>query len=236
MLPNLSPITQEVLPDFFSDEFHRKASSALQRVEGMALPNFLAGRAFHSMVCDILGDQLSSRSDTLVECVREFMQRVLRTLCEHACANQPESLKSKVVQVITDLLDEKESSCKHIISKICQAELGWMFTQNESYKKTLSSVNAMVKSVAKSKINMGVLAAHRMRRRRRALRPRDTCGVPKHFIRNMVNATNMDMQTKDENQHLMATWDLQVGLSLPSYCISISGYRTTYARSLRVDI
>lgn len=102
-MTNLSSITQAVIPDFFSGDFHQKAYKALERVDGMTLSNFLGGRVFHDMVRDIFQEELSSRSESLAEEVREYMQGVLCALCEHACVHHPDSLKTKIMDAMKDL-------------------------------------------------------------------------------------------------------------------------------------
>lgn len=161
---------QEVLPDFFSEHYHRKASSYLESKEGITLSNFLAGRVFHEMAQDLFEQQLPSRSEDLVERVREYMQDVFVVLCETVCAPFPRALRRKIDEMVMVFLSEIATRCKGVISSLCRAELAWTFTQNDSYYDVLGLVDGSREKVSQ-------------------LSGRDLHGVPKEFVKLMADIT-----------------------------------------------
>lgn len=59
-------MAQDVVPDFFSQEYYQKASDALKRVDGMSLSNLLAGRVFNVLFREVFSVKLKPRSHKMV--------------------------------------------------------------------------------------------------------------------------------------------------------------------------
>ncbi|CAM9885772.1 unnamed protein product, partial [Ectocarpus sp. 4 AP-2014] len=70
-------IRDDVVPNFFTDEYNHKVCAAFKRVDGMALPNLLGGRVFSALFCEVFSEELGVRSEKLVEGVKDFMQDML---------------------------------------------------------------------------------------------------------------------------------------------------------------
>ena len=151
---------QNVIPDFFDEEYHLKAGAALKRVDGMGLSNLLVGRVFNLMFREVFADDLACRSKDLVDKVRGYMRSILRELFERECAQYPALLKEMDTNLMDDFMDAKENMAMDTISSIIKAELGWAWTQNPLYLETSKNVQKMVDSARRGLIEAKAVAAH----------------------------------------------------------------------------
>eukprot|EP00904_Undaria_pinnatifida_P003117 jgi/Undpi1/12806/HiC_scaffold_7.g02473.m1 len=153
-------IMQNVIPDFFDEEYHLKAGAALKRVDGMGLSNLLVGRVFNLMFREVFADDLACHSKDLVDKVRGYMRSILRELFERECAQYPALLKEVDTNLMDDFMDAKENMAMDTISSIIKAELGWAWTQNPLYLETSKNVQKMVDSARTGLIEAKAVAAH----------------------------------------------------------------------------
>ncbi|CAN0289596.1 unnamed protein product, partial [Ectocarpus sp. 13 AM-2016] len=144
--------SQDVVPNFFTDEYHHKVCAAFKRVDGMALPTLLGGRVFSALFCEVFSEELGIRSEKLVEGVKDFMQDVLGKLCDHTCAAHPVLLNELKTNLVEQFVDSKEASAKSAVENVVKGELGWVFTQDRSYEDTMRDVREMASRVRKSKV------------------------------------------------------------------------------------
>ena len=191
---------QEVVPDFFSDDYLEKARAAFKRVDGMALSNLLAGRVFNALFREVFSSDLDHRSEELVEGVKAFMQETLGTLCDRACPAHPVLLNELKGNLVPEFIDAREGDTKIAVANIVEAELGWVFTQDPSYEDTLSRVHEMVNAVRKSKLAHDMTAGTGNQSELEHVK--DVGTVPADFITKMINCTAMSEED--------VTRDLQV--------------------------
>lgn len=198
----LSPSGQDVIPDFFSDEYHEKASAAISSVHGLTLSNFLPGYACDPLIREVFADELIPRSEQLVEDVRVYIQEVLTGLCEDACGAYPFLMNEIKTRLLDEFMNDTESKTKEAILNVCYPELGWTFTQNASYQTTLDEVETAVEVVRQTKAptdpNLGSVGEV----------DATPSGVPGAFIKQISDCGSKS----DAN----AVRDLQVGQRLES--------------------
>lgn len=144
---------QTVVPDFCSENYHKKARATYERVKGVTLTNLLASRVFGALFREVFSGDLNDRSEKLVEDVKEFMKGVLGTLCNRACVNYPFLLNELKTNLIDEFIDWKEAETKTAVNNTLRAEIGWVFTQDRSYKETIHKVSSMVDSVRNSTVS-----------------------------------------------------------------------------------
>lgn len=195
-------IQQEVVPDFFSDEYYEKARGSFRRVDGMALSNLLAGRVFNALFREVFSGDLDHRSEELVEGVKAFMQETLGTLCGRACPAHPVLLNELKGNLVEEFIDAREAETKTAVANIIEAELGWVFTQDPSYEDTMRRVHEMVNTVRKSKVAHDITAGTE---NQSALEDVKAVGnVPADFISKMTDCTAMSEE--DVTRDLQVSW------------------------------
>lgn len=143
---------QEVIPDFFADEYYKKAQVALRRVDGITLSNLRAGPVFNALFCEVFSRELSDRSEKLAEDVKQFMQDILLNLCEHFCANHPVLLDAFSTNLVEEFMEAKEAEMGVAIETFIRTELGWVFTQDRSFEDTMRLIHEMVNAVRESRV------------------------------------------------------------------------------------
>lgn len=75
-----------MIPDFFSDEYYKKASTAAIGMLGTTLSNLLPAQVCDPLIREVFAEELIPRSEQLVEEVRKYTQEAVVKLCEVACA------------------------------------------------------------------------------------------------------------------------------------------------------
>ena len=135
------------MPDFFDDEYYETARKALRRVDGMALPNLLAGRVFNLLFRKVFAKELEPRSTDMVEGVRTYMQSILQKLFQTACQEFPAFLNEVETNLVEEFMDFKQEQTVDAVLNVVQAELGWVFTQDPAYTTTIKNVRDMVQRV-----------------------------------------------------------------------------------------
>lgn len=144
LMTHRAMIQQGFIPDLLSEGCHTQLSEILKDVDGLSLSNFLGARVFNDLVRAMFDPALESHSQRLVERVRQHMQKVLKALCEQACASHSTRLKDLTSNSVEDFLDSKENEATAAVSNLCQAELEWIWTQNDQYMQTVRQVQALV--------------------------------------------------------------------------------------------
>lgn len=181
-------LRQDLLPDFFTDEYHEKVITACKRVDGMALTHLLHGRAFNPLFREVFAADLAPRSLALVERVNAYMQKALSTLCDRACpTGYPGLLKQLKTNLIDGFMDSKEAMAKASVKVAIKAELGWSFTQDPSYEEVLRRVHDMVIEVRNRRVAFDATPNGRL-----PPEPAKAVGdVPKEFIEKMIACKGM---------------------------------------------
>ena len=133
-----------MVPGFFNDNYYETVSNALTRVDGMSLPDCLAGPAVNILFRNVFGEELEPRSIDMVECVRSYMQSILEKLFQTACREFP-SLLNEVKTSLVEFMDFKQEKTIEAVLNVVNAELGWVFTQHRDYTKTNTNVQDMVR-------------------------------------------------------------------------------------------
>lgn len=209
---------QDLLPDFFTDEYHEKVITACKRVDGMALTHLLHGRAFSPLFREVFAADLAPRSLALVEGVNAYMQKALSTLCDRACpSGYPALLKQLKTNLIDGFMDSKEAMAKTSVKVAIQAELGWSFTQDPSYEEILRCVHDTVIEMRNRRVAFDATAAAASEssgRQPPGPEPARAVGdVPKEFIEKMIACKGMG----DEE----AIYKLQVSTYDPMKALTI---------------
>ena len=195
-------VHQEVIPDFFADEYYEKVRAAFKRVDGMALSNLLSGRVFNALFCEVFAEELGDRSEQLVEDVKDYMQETLGALCDRVCAAHPVLLNELKVNLVEEFFEEQEAKAKSAVNIIIEAEQSWVFTQDRSYEDTMKRVNDMVNDVRKSKVQHDITYGTD---KQSALELAKAVGqVPEWFMWKKIDCAAMSEED--------AIRDLQVGL------------------------
>lgn len=197
-------LRQEMIPDFFSDDYHQKVCGALRRVDGMALSNLLTGRAFNILFGEVFSENLEPRSLEMVATVKTHMERVLNTLFDNACEHYPGLLSELKGSLVEEFMEHNEQHTLKAVSNVVRAELGWVFTQDRGYARVIEDVREKVNRVRANEISSKAAraAGTRVDFNHQAEAVGD---VPSEFIRKMVDSSD----GKGE-----ATRELQVGISL----------------------
>lgn len=191
-----------MVPDYCSDEYHKKARATYGRVKGLTLTNLLASRVFGALFREVFSEDLSDRSEKLVEDVKEFMKQTLETLCDRACAGYPVLLNELKTNLIEEFIDWKEAATKTAVNNTLRAEIGWVFTQDRSYKETMQNVSSMVDTVRNNKVAYN---ATLYSDKKQALKTPEAVGcVSQEFIAAMASCS----ATSHEN----SIYDLQVSI------------------------
>lgn len=150
-------------------------------MKGVTLSNLLAGRVFITLFREVFSKGLSDCTDKLVEDVKDFMQKKLGTLCDRVCARYPVLLKELKTNLIQEFIDGKKAAAKSVIDSTIRAEIGWVFTQDQSYEDTIQKVNSMVGTVRQNE------AVYQATMKRSSPQEAEAVGcVPKSFIAEMV--------------------------------------------------
>ena len=171
----------------------------------MALSNLLSNLAFDELFQNVFEHQLASRSEDLVEDVKDYMQTVLEKLCDQACKGHPALLKALKTNLVEDFMEVKEAKAKEAVGSIVEAELDWVFTQDRSYEETMEAVHTMVAEVRKNIAKFDPATMY----------PRPSAkavgSVGKDFIDPMVDCKDMstegviyDLQARDIDTHVVA--------------------------------
>lgn len=178
-------IAQEVVPDFFGDEYYEKVSNALEQVDGMALSDHLAGRVVNVLFRKVFADELEPRSHDMVDDVRAYMQSILQKLFEKACKTYPVLLDEIKTNLVEEFMDSKLKEAAEAVSNVTKAELGWVFTQNRAYMATISNVRD---TISKARSGERFCEADAGYSRENAIEAVTAVGdVPKEFIKKMIN-------------------------------------------------
>lgn len=143
-------LAQNVVPDFFGDEYYQTVSNALQRVDGMGLSDQLGGRVFNFLYRKVFAKELEPRSHKMVADVRKYMQSQLQRLFDDACQAYPVLLSVVKTSLVQQFMDFKQAKTEEAVSNVVRAELGWEFTQDRSYDATVVDVGDMVNRVRAS--------------------------------------------------------------------------------------
>ena len=185
-------MTQDLLPDFFADEYHEKVITACKRVDGMALTHLLHGRAFNPLFREVFAADLAPRSLALVERVNAYMQKALSTLCDRACpSGYPALLKQLKTNLIDGFMDSKEAMAKTSVAVAIKAELGWSFTQDPSYEEVLRRVHDMVIDMRNRRVAFDATASSTPSEQPAPEQARAVGDVPKEFIEKMIACKGM---------------------------------------------
>lgn len=183
---------QDLLPDFFTDEYHEKVITACKRVDGMALTHLLHGRAFNPLFREVFAADLTPRSLALVERVNTYMQKALSTLCDRACpSGYPALLKQLKTNLIDGFMDSKEAMAKTSVAVAIKAELGWSFTQDPSYEDALRRVHDMVIDMRNRRVAFDATATSKSSGQLGPEPARAVGNVPKEFIEKMIACKGM---------------------------------------------
>ena len=196
------------MPDFFGDEYYEKARSALKRVDGMALPEFLGGRVFNMLFREVFADELELRSHEMVDEVKEYMQSILQKLFEDACRAYPALLNNVKTSLVDEFLELKAEKAMEAVSNVVNAELGWLFTQDRAHTTLIANVRDMVRKVRQSETAATAVAEAGGRRV-----PDNATAVgevPEAFIKTMVASK----EAQDQDIRI-----LQVGV--PLACVQL---------------
>lgn len=189
---------QEVVPDFFADEYYDKARVALRRVDGVALSNLRAGPVFNALFREVFSRELSHRSGKLAEDVKEFMQENLVNLCEHFCAAHPVLLNEFRANLVEDFMENMEKEARDAVETFIRTELGWVFTQDRSYEDTMRLIHEMVNAVRESRVAHNATAGQE---HQRGLKHAQAVGdVPADFVEKMINC--VPMSEEDAIRHV----------------------------------
>lgn len=197
-------IIQEVIPDFFSEDYHKIALRAVDDVDGMALPDCLARRSIDGMFRDIFEQEMQCRSEALVEQVRRYMQQVLAELSETVCASCPKPLKTKIDDMAVAFLSEAELRCKDAISNLCQAELTWIFSLDPSYMKKVQAISRKIDEAVNEEEDDGADRQSSDSEDESKRKERSDLEVPSDFIQKAAFALD------DDDIKLRSVLDVQV--------------------------
>lgn len=179
----LCPV-QDVVPDFFGDGYYKTVRNALKRVDGMGLPDHLAGRVCDVLFQEVFANELEPRSEDMVDLVKEYMQSILKNLFEEACQAYPTLLNEIKTNLVEEFMEAKKLQAVEAVSNVVKAEMGWMFTQNRAYTATIKDVCDMVGKTRKSE-----LASEAASDVGNSYEPEEAGAVgdvPKEFIKKMV--------------------------------------------------
>ena len=133
-----------MIPDFFSDDYHNKLAAVITRVDGMNLPNMLAGRVCKSFIKQVFSADLVPRSKSLVVNVRRCMQEAVSEVCDCVCKEYPTLLKVLKIILLDGFMYEMEVKTEEVVTKVCQAEYNWSFTQDPAFMNSLQGVHQAV--------------------------------------------------------------------------------------------
>lgn len=128
---------------------HSKISEALKNLDGIALPNLLAGPAFDVLFREVSCDNFERRSHMLVKGVGSYMQTVLRGCLERQCKQYPGLVKEIDMTLVGDFVKSKEDKAMEAVSNAVKAGMGLVFTLDAFYSETITGVQKMVDSVRK---------------------------------------------------------------------------------------
>lgn len=201
-----------MVPDFFSDEYYERARDALKRVDGMALSNLLSGRAFNILFREVFSEGLEPSSRHMVAIVKEYMERVLKTLFHKACEYYPGLLSEINGALVEEFMESKEKNTLKAVANVVNAELDWVFTQDRGYVKLIEDVREKVDQVRAEEL-CSKATKEADTKKSRFTAPQADAGVddvPSEFIQKMVSSKS----GKDEG-----TRELQVRSGHGFLCI-----------------
>eukprot|EP00904_Undaria_pinnatifida_P011722 jgi/Undpi1/7680/HiC_scaffold_23.g10153.m1 len=181
---------QAMVPDFFSDEYYERARDALKRVDGMALSNLLSGRAFNILFREVFSEVLEPSSRHMVAIVKEYMERVLKTLFHKACEYYPGLLSEINGALVEEFMESKEKNTLKAVANVVNAELDWVFTQDRGYVKLIEDVREKVDQVRAEEL-CSKATKEADTKKSRFTAPQADAGVdhvPSEFIQKMVSS------------------------------------------------
>lgn len=147
-----------MIPDFLDTRaihyhrtaaYYQKAQGAYKLVDGMTLPNLLAGPAFDMLFREISVDKIEKESRALVGRVSSYIQTVVSKLFEGQCAHCPGLLRGIDTNLVGDFVKSKEAKAMEAVSNAVKAGFVWVFTMDPLYLRTITDVQKMVDSFRK---------------------------------------------------------------------------------------
>ena len=205
-----------MIPDFFSDDYHDKLAAAINRVDGMELPNMLAGRVCNHFIRQVFSADLVPRSKSLVANVRKCMQEVVSEVCDRVCKEYPTLLKVLKITVLDEFMDEMETETEQVVTTVCQAEYDWPFTQDPAYMDSLQGVHQAV--MQNIRHQNGAAAVGR---------------IPKSFIKKIQST---GIPSGDSVHNLQVIIDVDLSISRESVILSVIRVVLAWQRIVSVII
>lgn len=198
-----------MIPDVFSDKYYETVRDALERVDGTALSDLLAGRVFNVLYRKVFVDELEPHSHDMVGRVRTYMQSILQNLFEDACQAYPALLNEVKTSLVDEFMDAKEEQASEAVLNVVKGELGWVFTQDSAYMTTIANVRHMVDNVRVYEAVSQATADAGLKSFWSPVIATAVGDVPEAFIKKLIACT----EAKDEDIR-----NLQVGVA-PCMCL-----------------
>lgn len=186
-----------MIPDFFSEDYHKKVATALERVDGMALPTLCSSRVCNALVREVFATEIASRSEELAESVADVILEALLNLCDNACSKYSNLRVRLKKNLLEDFIEHGRKKAKEAVLDVVEAEQGWVWTQNPSFWENVLKVQEHVNNARHEKIRNEAQTSES--------EPPDSeenindphhfvGGVPQGFIKKMVNCQDSDSE------------------------------------------